>query len=166
MLKKHARGFTLIELIIVIVILGILAVTAVPRFLNLQNDAAGASLFGLKGAIQSAMKVVVSKAVIAGVEKEETATVEGIDISYGFPIATDDALKAAVDFTNLDFELFAEIGTTGGQDYVIYTFVNNQNVNENQCGLVYVEATATDRAYVDVIGPACGGKPPQEVIPQ
>ncbi len=36
---KKQTGFTLIELVVVIVILGILAVTAAPRFLNLQNDA-------------------------------------------------------------------------------------------------------------------------------
>ncbi|WP_219592386.1 prepilin-type N-terminal cleavage/methylation domain-containing protein, partial [Aeromonas salmonicida] len=37
-MKKQA-GFTLIELVIVIIILGILAVTAAPKFLNLQGDA-------------------------------------------------------------------------------------------------------------------------------
>ena len=38
------QGFTLIELIIVIVLLGILAVTAAPKFLNLQDDARDATL--------------------------------------------------------------------------------------------------------------------------
>ncbi|MDW3189737.1 type II secretion system protein, partial [Vibrio sp. Vb0932] len=41
---KKQTGFTLIELVVVIVILGILAVTAAPRFLNLQNDAREARL--------------------------------------------------------------------------------------------------------------------------
>ncbi|MDG2667452.1 prepilin-type N-terminal cleavage/methylation domain-containing protein, partial [Vibrio parahaemolyticus] len=48
---KKQTGFTLIELVVVIVILGILAVTAAPRFLNLQNDARKARLEGMKGAI-------------------------------------------------------------------------------------------------------------------
>ncbi len=51
---KRQGGFTLIELVVVIVILGILAVTAAPRFLNLQDDAREASLQGLKGAIDGA----------------------------------------------------------------------------------------------------------------
>lgn len=46
---KQPQGFTLIELVVVIVILGILAVTAAPQFLNLQGDARRASLQGLKG---------------------------------------------------------------------------------------------------------------------
>ncbi len=50
MLKQ--KGFTLIELVIVIVILGILAVTAAPRFLNLSNDAHKAAVAGAKAAFE------------------------------------------------------------------------------------------------------------------
>ncbi|ENM3810998.1 type II secretion system protein, partial [Vibrio cholerae] len=55
---KRQSGFNLIELVVVIVILGILAVTAAPRFLNLQSDARKASLLGLKGAINGAAGLV------------------------------------------------------------------------------------------------------------
>ena len=50
---KRSAGFTLIELIIVIVILGILAVTAAPKFINLQGDARTSTVNGLKGAVQA-----------------------------------------------------------------------------------------------------------------
>lgn len=47
------KGFTLIEMIVVIVILGVLAVTAAPRFMGLQSDARIATLQATKGAIES-----------------------------------------------------------------------------------------------------------------
>ncbi|MBY8273482.1 type II secretion system GspH family protein [Vibrio fluvialis] len=59
---KRQGGFTLIELVVVIVILGILAVTAAPRFLNLQDDARKAALQGLKGAMDGAAGIVYGKA--------------------------------------------------------------------------------------------------------
>ena len=62
-----SSGFTLIELIVVIVILGILAVSAVPRFINLQSDARAATLKALMGAVKSANSMILGKAVIHGV---------------------------------------------------------------------------------------------------
>lgn len=50
---KNEKGFTLIELIIVILVLGILAVTAAPKFLDMNKDARVASLKGLEGALKS-----------------------------------------------------------------------------------------------------------------
>ncbi len=51
------KGFTLIELVVVIVVLGILAVTAMPRFLNLQSDSRKATLAATKGALESAFQI-------------------------------------------------------------------------------------------------------------
>ena len=53
-MRKQQAGFTLIELVAVIVLLGILAVTALPRFINLQADAREATLQGIRCAIQGA----------------------------------------------------------------------------------------------------------------
>ena len=60
------------ELIIVIVILGVLAVTAAPRFLNIQESAREAVLEGVAGAMEGVITQVTSKAIIVGLNPDAT----------------------------------------------------------------------------------------------
>lgn len=63
-MNKKQHGFTLIELIIVIVILGILAVVAVPKFIDLGTDTRITKLESLEASVRSASNLVHYKAVI------------------------------------------------------------------------------------------------------
>lgn len=88
MKKRNQQGFTLIELIIVIVILGILAVTASPKFLDLKGDAVGGSLDGVATALVGGANIEYSRSLISG---GGTGT---------YPANTSTAINAVADLTD------------------------------------------------------------------
>jgi MSHA pilin protein MshA len=90
--RSNQEGFTLIELIVVIVILGILAAFAIPRFVNLQNDARVSVLQGISGSLQAASALVYSKSLINGATGLASSSAyigQGVTIAtaYGYPTA-------------------------------------------------------------------------------
>ena len=62
---RNQRGFTLIELIIVIVVLGVLSAVAIPQYINLQQDAQAASNVGYIGGLRSAMAIAAAGNILS-----------------------------------------------------------------------------------------------------
>ncbi|QSX39170.1 type II secretion system protein [Shewanella sedimentimangrovi] len=156
---QKQQGFTLIELVVVIIILGILAVTAAPKFINLQGDARKATVEGVKAALQGANSLIYSKAALAGQEKATGASVSignslSVTTDYGY---LDSATDSATVKTNLDkamemtFEAITGTDTAvANQDYgVIYVsdssfiIVPKGKKGSDACRLNYTPATST-----------------------
>jgi MSHA pilin protein MshA len=88
---KQQSGFTLIELVIVIVILGLLAATALPRFSNLTQSARVASLNGVAGSLRSAASIAhATQLVTAGSNSGTSVTLDTVVIGMtnGWPTAS------------------------------------------------------------------------------
>jgi len=152
--KTNQKGFTLIELVVVIVILGILAVTAAPKFINLQTDARTATLQAIKASMLTASTFVYSKSLIAGIETTGAGEVTGppstanptvvvngsagaVNLNFGYPIST--AGTAPVTEPATDWGLLLDVNST---EFLIIDSVSGYVI-------VYPEGNTTPTAITD-----------------
>jgi MSHA pilin protein MshA len=113
--KTSQKGFTLIELVVVIVILGILAVTAAPKFIDLTSDAKASVVEAVKASINSAADMAHAKALVSGQTNESgsiSAANTTIAVKYGWP--TTEAMAALL---QLDSEISEVSGAAGSFKY-------------------------------------------------
>ena len=175
---KRQGGFTLIELVVVIVILGILAATAAPKFMDLQKDARISAANGLAGAVKSAVSMTYSKAILAGKDKAESgsficnsgaataacdstsAVNDSVALVYGRPAATENGILKAVDIEA------AKDGTTPTKEWTYLAATGGIGIwqtgsakvtsSTQGCGIFYeASASATAAPKVTVVTQDC-----------
>ncbi len=149
-INKQA-GFTLIELIMVIVILGVLSAFALPRFADLGGNARAASINGLAASLKAAANIAHAQQLAGGLASGASVTLEGTAITMidGYPTANAAgiSLAAQVDTTN-DYSATAGAATAGAT--ITYSLTAS-----GTCQVAYTAATSPGAPSVVVDTSGC-----------
>jgi len=136
------RGFTLIELVVVIALLAILAAFAIPRYAGLEREARSAAILGVSGSIRS------GAALVHGLwlsQEINPVFMEGnaINLTEGYPDATD------ISATLADLTGFTVV-VNGGADQAVFSKSGSSN-----CEVVYNDALPGAAPIISVDTSGC-----------
>ena len=137
-MNKASKGFTLIELVVVITILGILAAFAIPRFANLEEEARIAAVQGLAGSVRSGATLAHSLSLAKGLGLTDPVDMEGTPVAMANRYPSDAGIEdTLVDATGFTF--------AGG------VFTKDGATDPDACSVTYSEPGAAGDAPAVVV---------------
>ena len=145
MKTKTQNGFTLIELIIVISILGILAAFAIPKFIAIETNARASVIQAVGGSVRSASELAHAQWVADGSDDNAEATVkmgdQTINIVHGYPST------AAIELTIKN--------PIDGVGFAAGVFSSTDATTPSTCAVTYVQAAANSAPSITVVTEGC-----------
>lgn len=128
-----SNGFSLIELVVVIVVLGVLSAAAAPKFINIQGEAKKATLQNTKSAIYSANNFVYSKAMMSNKDALERDVIdydgEDVIIVHGNAEMTESNLKKII-------EMDMQVAEASDGKSIIIHHPSSNYIESNKCHII------------------------------
>jgi|SRR5450830_114511 len=136
-------GFTLIELVVVIVILGILAATAIPKFVDMSTDARVAKMAAAAGSLKAGSALYHAQWLVKGSVDTPLVQMEGVNIdgANGYAASTATGIQAAAGLISTDYTI-ASTATT---------LTVTPDATRTTCSVVYTAATVNGAVVTPAI---------------